>query len=646
MPLAPMEKVLIAVHLSEKNKALAYLQKASCFQFSEKKEKDFSDASFENHADLQDVEKAIQVLARISGEKKNFIENFAPYKESIKLSELVELFSKYKFDDIVEKVLSTDEKAKDFDKKISDLKKEIQKLLPWLPLDKRLSDLYQSRRTKLLAGSVPLKKENLILEEIKKVSSFVAVQKINEFSGRSYLLIFLLNEVDLQEEFLSKYSFSKVILPKIDKTPKQEIEILRSQIEQIKEQKELLDDQLLLLSKELPNLRKVYDFLLQQSLLKAAEQKGNHTNKTIYWSGWMPKEKIFLIEKGLQETAPASAVFVVKPEDGENPPTLLKNPKVFYPFELITGIFGYPGKDEIDPTILLSFFYILFFAMCLSDVGYGVVLTIASLFFLKTLTLSEGGKKLLTLLFMGGIATVIFGAITGAYFGADPSIFPLPLQLTLSKLRLIDPIKNPLSVLMISIALGFIQNIFGVFVSMVVKILRGRWLEGILDDGLWIFFLISLALFAVATFFFPAKSFIFSRLAIIGAVLLVLTQGRSESSIIKKLINGLLSLYRTTSYLGDTLSYSRLLALMMTTSIIGMVINLIAQLTQGIPIVGYLLMVVILFFGHIFNLLISVLGAFIHSARLQLVEFFGKFYSGSGKEFRPFSYNTKYVSIK
>jgi len=128
--------------------------------------------------------------------------------------------------------------------------------------------------------------------------------------------------------------------------------------------------------------------------------------------------------------------------------------------------------------------------------------------------------------------------------------------------------------------------------------------------------------------------------------LLVLTQGRKEKLLVQKAFMGILSLYRTTSFLGDTLSYSRLLALMMTTSIIGMVINLIAGLTAGIPYVGYIVMAAILVGGHIFNLVISVLSAFIHSARLQLVEFFSKFYTGSGREFKPMGYETKYVIIK
>ncbi|MGB9612772.1 MAG: V-type ATPase 116kDa subunit family protein, partial [Candidatus Margulisiibacteriota bacterium] len=288
-----------------------------------------------------------------------------------------------------------------------------------------------------------------------------------------------------------------------------------------------------------------------------------------------------------------------------------------------------------------------FFAMCLSDVGYGLILALVSFYLLGKLTLSEGGKKLLWLLFWGGIATVFVGILTGSYFGLDLNTLPPTFGLALKRLQIIDPIKNPLNVLILSLSLGVIQNLFGIALAMYWKIINKDYLSAFLDDGLWIFFLSSLVLLVVVLGLNSPLISIFSRAAIAAAILLVLTQGRHEQNIFKKLLTGILSLYRTTSYLGDTLSYSRLLALMMTTSIIGMVVNILAGLTKNsIPILGYVIMIAILIIGHTFNLVVSVLGAFIHAARLQLVEFFGKFYEGSGREFRPFQRETKYVKVE
>jgi len=288
----------------------------------------------------------------------------------------------------------------------------------------------------------------------------------------------------------------------------------------------------------------------------------------------------------------------------------------------------------------------LFFAMCLSDVGYGIILAIISYYYLRTLTLSEGGKKLLTLLFWGGIATILVGILTGSYFGLDLNQLPPLMGNALKRVQVIDPIKNPLNMLILSLLLGVIQNLFGVALAMYWKIREREYVSAILDHGLWIYFLLCLVFMIAASGLGSPLSGIFGKLSITGAVLLVLTQGRSEPTLLKKAIFGILSLYRTTGYLGDTLSYSRLLALMMTTSIIGMVINIIAGMTKNIPVLGYVFMFLILLVGHTFNLVVSTLGAFIHSTRLQLVEFFGKFYEGSGKEFKPFRHETKYVIIK
>jgi V/A-type H+-transporting ATPase subunit I len=229
----------------------------------------------------------------------------------------------------------------------------------------------------------------------------------------------------------------------------------------------------------------------------------------------------------------------------------------------------------------------------------------------------------------------------------DLNTLPAPFSQMFKKLQIIDPIKNPLQVLIISLALGVIQNLFGILLAFWQKIKNREYLDAFLDQALWFYFLSSLVFWLICQVLSSPLTSLSMRATLVGAFLLVITQGRSEANLPKKIISGVLSLYRTTSYLGDTLSYSRLLALMMTTSIIGMVVNILAGLTKNsIPYLGYVIMIAILLVGHAFNLVVSVLGAFIHAARLQLVEFFGKFYEGSGKEFRPLRRETKYVIIK
>lgn len=646
MPIAEMQKIAVAAHISEKERLLSVLQKSKVLQLSQgPNPQHVQDEPSKEEASLPEIERAIFFLTRLSGKKKSFIENFAPYKEPISLKDLKETAGQYDWQDAVARVRALELDLANVENLLDNLDKERDALVPWVSLGLPLKQLVCTKRTCVIAGSVRTKKEQRFAQEVLKDFPETAVQKISSDGDNSYFIVFHMSGEKNLEELLSRYSFIRTNLPLSERSVKDEIRAIETaRTEALKRKMGILADMGRYVP-ELPALMKIYDYFYQQSIKKAAERKAGLTKKVFYVTGWVPKDRLSCLKTEIETKIPSSALEKIEPEKGEEPPALLQNKGILYPFELITAIFGFPGKGETDPTGPLSFFYILFFAMCLSDVGYGIVLAVISAYFLRTLTLSEGGKKLLLLLLMGGIATIFLGVLTGTYFSIDLGIIPAPVGPVLIKLRFIDPIKSPLAVLLLSVGLGLLQNIFGVFVAMVIKFSKGDWLDGLLDDGLWIFFLVSLSGFAAVSVAMPSAVPVFSRLAIAGAALLVLTQGRKEQGIFKKSLTGILSLYRTTGFLGDTLSYSRLLALMMTTSIIGMVINLIAGLTAGIPFVGYLIMAAILIFGHIFNLVISVLSAFIHSARLQLVEFFSKFYSGSGREFKPFGYETKYVMI-
>jgi len=197
-----------------------------------------------------------------------------------------------------------------------------------------------------------------------------------------------------------------------------------------------------------------------------------------------------------------------------------------------------------------------------------------------------------------------------------------------------------------SLVLGLVQIFFGMFLSLFQKIKNQQYLSAVMDDAFWIFFLASLLWLMVASLLALPTVMLAQLCSLIGAGLLILTQGRQQKNIFSKFIGGLLSLYRVSSYLGDTLSYSRLLALGMTSAIIGSVINILAGMVKEVPFIGIGLMILMLSLGHIFNLVISSLGAFVHSLRLQLVEFFGKFYEGGGREFKPYKRIGEYTVLK
>jgi len=647
MPIAEMEKVAVIGHVSVKEKILSILQRSGTMHILDAQQDpaDGHDPGGQG-VSLSEIEAAISLLLKFSGKKKNFIENFAPYKEPVEMRLLEKTAHEFDWRSLLSSIKNIEGEMANLNNLFSSLRKERSLLSPWASLKVKLEDLSCTKKACAIAGAVKTNDVEQLKEQLSLQVPASVVQVVSNNAGKTHIIVFYAKDGVRIDDVLSKTSFEKISLPISKRTPAEELSEIESSIKEAEKESEYLIAELKKHIPDLPKLFYVHDYFFQNVVKKTAERKSGLTGSTFFLSGWVPSHKLASLSEKLKREAPLCEVERILPEEGETPPTLLKNSPVFYPFELITRIFGLPGKGEVDPTGPLSMFYLLFFAMCLSDVGYGIILSIVSWYFLKKLTLSEGGKKLLILLFVGGIATIFVGVISGSYFSIDLARIPAPIGPIMIKMRLIDPIKNPLSVLGLSIGLGLLQTIYGIFVSMYSKIRNGQWLNGILDDGLWIFFLLSLSGYAISSVAVQAYSGILSYMSMIGAGLLVLTQGRQEKNLFMKAIKGVLSLYRTTSYLGDTLSYSRLLALMMTTSIIGMVINIIAELTGSVPYVGYLIMAVILIFGHIFNLIISVLGAFIHSARLQLVEFFGKFYEGSGKEFKPLSYETKYVVIK
>jgi V/A-type H+-transporting ATPase subunit I len=207
--------------------------------------------------------------------------------------------------------------------------------------------------------------------------------------------------------------------------------------------------------------------------------------------------------------------------------------------------------------------------------------------------------------------------------------------------------SDPITFLGISLALGVVQILFGLSIAFWDSLRKKDYMAAFGDNGGWISLLIGLLLLGgvKSGFLGGAAGLLGKILSILGAAVLVATQGREKTGLFRRLLSGVLSLYNITSYLGDILSYSRLLALGLATSAIAMIVNTLTNLVLSIPFVGWILSIVIFVGGHLFSVVVNTLGAFIHSLRLQYVEFFSKFYSGGGRIFQPLEYRTRYVKI-
>ena len=339
----------------------------------------------------------------------------------------------------------------------------------------------------------------------------------------------------------------------------------------------------------------------------------------------------------------------VEPQEDEIPPTLLENPRWASAYEPLTVMYGTPTYGGVDPTALMAPFFFLFFGMCFGDAGYGLILSALFLYFLVRHRLTGNARKFFIVLAGGSLSTVLVGALTGSWLGNTVDAFPFLRFLKPAKdaVQILDPMNDPMTFLSISLALGFFQLLFGLGIALLDCLKRKDYMGAFADKGGWIVFLVGLVLFGLGASgkLSPSVLTAGKALSLAGALVLVATQGRGKPSLFGKLLSGLLSLYNVTAYLGDTLSYSRLLALGLSSAAIGMIVNLLCTLVVGVPYVGIPLAVLIFVGGHVFSIAVNILGAFIHSLRLQYVEFFSKFYEANGRPFAPFRCDTQFVRL-
>jgi len=290
--------------------------------------------------------------------------------------------------------------------------------------------------------------------------------------------------------------------------------------------------------------------------------------------------------------------------------------------------------------------------MCLSDAGYGLIISVLSYFALLKFKFEGMAKKFFGLFFLGGISTFFIGAAMGSWMGDTVNYFPESMQFIrnflIDKVTLLNPIENPMPLLIISLILGVIQIYTGFIIKFAANVKEKKITMGLMDQGSWIL-LISGIIFYIITSAIPSFSEMkmFSNYVIYaGLITIVLTQGRRNKGIILKIAGGVLSLYDLIGYFSDILSYSRLFALGLSTAVLAVVVNNFVMLFVDIPFVGIILAAFVFIIGHVFNMVISGMGAFIHSTRLQYVEFFTKFYEGGGSTFKPFRTNTKYIKVQ
>ena len=442
---------------------------------------------------------------------------------------------------------------------------------------------------------------------------------------------------------LSSFGFVRCQFPEDMGRASDELPRVKKQLKDIRAKRERLKLSLAKYAERLDDIEILYD--VEQTSLNVIEQehKLGATEHTAILEAWVPASA----EKKVTECLIKhdAAYEFREPKEYEEVPTLLVNNGFAKNFEWVIGMYSYPKYGSFDPTFIMSIFYFILFGIMFADVGYGLLLTVVGFGAVKLMRPQEGTKRFLLMFGICGIPCMIMGAVFGGWFG------DLPFAIMTNLLGMEDaktvvpffngmwfnPLDDPMSFLIVSLGIGAAHLIAGMAVKFYVICKSGHVLDAIFDVGSW-----WLLFGGIAAVFIDQSIGIWVLVA--GVLALVLTQGRHEKNIFMKIFKGVGSLYDLISYLSDLLSYSRILALGMVAGVIGQVVNMITGL-GGNPF-GFIVMLIVLIVGHVLNLAINVIGTFVHTSRLQYIEFFNKFYEDGGKPFQAAVPSEKYTIEK
>ncbi|WP_206458445.1 V-type ATP synthase subunit I [Anaerovorax sp. IOR16] len=520
-------------------------------------------------------------------------------------------------------------------------------LLPWkdynLPLNTK-----GTKYCDLIRGVIPAAASLPKLQEaMEEKTPCYDLQLVASDAEQQYIsLLYLKKEKNEIEDVLRQFGFSPSQGLEFEGEPQQAISAYEQQTEKIKEQIQELEKKIQKEQDGKHNIEVYYDSLAIKKDRALIRHRLLVTNRTFYLEGWTPKVAAEKVAKLLEEN---NCWFeITDPDKGEETPVLMQNGVFSAPFEAVTKLYALPDSRGIDPTPYFSFFYALFFGMMLSDAAYGLIIAAATFIILKKYPLEGMMGQLMKMFFYCGISTMFWGILFGGYFGDIVTVVAktfFDADVVVPAVWF-NPLDEPMKMLTFSFILGGIHLFLGMGVSGYMSIRDGRPWDALFDVGLWYILLIGLVLWLggkMAALVGPTGTNIGMWMTIVGAVGILITGGRDKKGL-GKLTGGLGSLYGITGYLADVLSYSRLLALGLATGVIASVINTLGSLAGG-GIGGAILLTIVFVIGHAYNLSINALGSFVHSSRLQYVEFFGKFYESGGEAFQPFYENTKYVEI-
>jgi len=600
---------------------------------------------------LQKLSAVKSYFERYNPVRRGFIDMFIGTKPEVTFDGFRKAVEEEDLDSVYGKVASHGQRLKEIGQGLDEVEARKQLLVAWRGLDIPVARLGRTASCDSVVGVVSASR--WAAEEQKLAGKAVHWQRLWQKQDKLGLwLVSLLGECGTASSVVSAAGGSVIDLAQAAGAsgfePEEELSALEKRREDLLRERECILEADAEMSKELLKALALMDYFLDRKNLDEARGRAEKTAYTLVIDGFARKKDLPKLRSALADLKEVELVDE-EPAEGDEVPVYLENSPLIRPFETVTNIFGFPRYKELDPTPWLAPFFWVYFGITLGDVFYGLILAAACCWLLKTKRqLSDGGRKLVTLLLYSSFSMIVVGVLTGSWFGDVASVFApgTGVERFVKSLMLLDPVNDPLTLMVISLAMGIFQIWVGIGIKGIGLIRSGQVGEAIIAQGSWLLFLPGLVAWALSKAgLFQSNIPFYAMIA--GALAVMYSTSRGQKNVLLKPFSGAYGLYGTISYLADTLSYSRLLALGLSSTIIALVINKIAQLVSVmIPVVGWALVPVVLLGGHAFNLMINLLGSFIHSGRLQFVEFFTKFFEGGGRPFKPLKRVNENVSLR
>ena len=523
--------------------------------------------------------------------------------------------------------------------KITAIDNSIKEISPWKSIKEPIEDLNSFRKLKFIMGYLPTKSLEKFKTSIVDLKS-TYFEEIDIVGRNSYCIIFT-NQLEKEAvyENLRLNGFSEVNL-EIKGVVSEEIQRLEDEKRILEEENSKLTDEIKKFTVNLQKMQSVYEYYQNLSLRNTVVSNFKATDKLDIIQGYIPADKENNFKELLEKLSASKVYLEIEDAKKDDPdvPIILKNNKIASLFESVTKMYALPKYDEVDPTFILSIFYWIFFGMMVADFAYGLILFVGSGIALMTLKFNDSTKKFLKFFFALSFSTMIWGLIYGSAFG---DLITLPTQI-------LDSSKDFMTVLMLSLAFGGVHLAFGLGMKAYVLIKNGKPMDAVYDVFLWYLTLTTVILVIVGkvvTLPSIVNTIAFYGM-IVGMLGIIAFGARDSKSIAGRIAGGLYSLYGITSYIGDFVSYLRLMALGLAGGFIAVAINIIVKMLVGGGIVGIIFGVIVFVFAQLFNIFLSFLSAYVHTSRLMYVEFFSKFYEGGGKAFKKFRSENKYIEVK